>query len=180
MAVLVIADHDGAHLRDSTHKTVAAATGLSGDIDVLVLGQGARAAADAAAKIAGVRKGRAAVFTHGPADETVVVAAETRLRDPEALARLERAIRERVHQVFLFGPDEVRLLPPGSIPRTTSGKVKRQECRRLFLAGELTAAPPSRGFAYGRLLRSLWRSWRLAPQKPDPKADRSPGEREPA
>ena len=56
MAVLVIADHDGKTLRDSTHKTVAAATKLSPDIDVLVLGDNAQAVADAAAKISGVRK----------------------------------------------------------------------------------------------------------------------------
>ncbi len=56
MAVLVIADHDGANLRDTTHKTVTAATDLSHDVDILVLGQGADAPAAAAAKIAGVRK----------------------------------------------------------------------------------------------------------------------------
>jgi electron transfer flavoprotein alpha subunit len=56
MAVLVIADHDGAHLRDTTHKTVAAATKLSSDVDVLVLGDKADAAAQAASKISGVRK----------------------------------------------------------------------------------------------------------------------------
>ena len=56
MAVLVIADRDGEALRDTTHKTITAALKLSGDVDVLVLGQGSRAAADAAAKIAGVRK----------------------------------------------------------------------------------------------------------------------------
>ncbi|MEJ8406234.1 electron transfer flavoprotein subunit alpha/FixB family protein [Brevundimonas vesicularis] len=56
MAVLVIADHDGSTVRDTTHKTVTAALSLSSDVDVLVLGQGAQAAADSAAKIAGVRK----------------------------------------------------------------------------------------------------------------------------
>jgi electron transfer flavoprotein alpha subunit len=56
MAVLVIADHDGAHVRDTTHKTVTAALALSGDVDVLVLGQNAKGVADAAAKISGVRK----------------------------------------------------------------------------------------------------------------------------
>ncbi|KJV41343.1 electron transfer flavoprotein subunit alpha/FixB family protein [Brevundimonas sp. KM4] len=56
MAVLVIADHDGSTVRDTTHKTVTAALGLSSDVDVLVLVQGAQAAADSAAKIAGVRK----------------------------------------------------------------------------------------------------------------------------
>ena len=56
MAVLVVADSDNAHLRDTTHKTVTAALQMSGDVDVLVLGQGADAVAAAAAKIAGVRK----------------------------------------------------------------------------------------------------------------------------
>ncbi|HUH09196.1 MAG TPA: electron transfer flavoprotein subunit alpha/FixB family protein, partial [Brevundimonas sp.] len=56
MAVLVIADHDGSVVRDTTHKTVTAALALSSDVDVLVLGKGVKAVADAAAKIAGVRK----------------------------------------------------------------------------------------------------------------------------
>ena len=56
MAVLVIADHDGSTVRDSTHKTVTAALALGSDVDVLVVGSGAKAAADSAAKISGVRK----------------------------------------------------------------------------------------------------------------------------
>lgn len=56
MAVLVIADHDGQAVRDTTHKTVTAALALSSDVDVLVVGAGAQAAADVAAGIAGVRK----------------------------------------------------------------------------------------------------------------------------
>jgi len=56
MAVLVVADNDNAHLRDGTHKTVTAALKLSSDVDVLVLGKGAKGVADAAAKISGVRK----------------------------------------------------------------------------------------------------------------------------
>ena len=56
MAVLVIADHDNASLKDSTHKTVTAAKALSGDVDVLVAGQGVDAVAAHAAKIDGVRK----------------------------------------------------------------------------------------------------------------------------
>ncbi len=56
MAALVIADHDGAHLRDTTNKTVTAALALSSDVDVLVYGEGVKAVADLAAKIAGIRK----------------------------------------------------------------------------------------------------------------------------
>jgi len=56
MAVLVIADHDGTSVREATHKTVTAAAKIGGDIDILVVGEGAKAAADSAAKIKGVRK----------------------------------------------------------------------------------------------------------------------------
>ena len=56
MAVLIIADADDGVLRDATHKTVTAAQAIGGDIDILVAGKGVKAAADAAAKIAGVRK----------------------------------------------------------------------------------------------------------------------------
>jgi electron transfer flavoprotein alpha subunit len=56
MAVLVVADNDNTTLRDGTHKTITAALKISGDVDVVVLGKGAKAVADAAAKITGVRK----------------------------------------------------------------------------------------------------------------------------
>jgi electron transfer flavoprotein alpha subunit len=56
MAVLVVADHDNASLKDNTNKTVTAALALSGDVDVLVAGQGVGAVAAHAARITGVRK----------------------------------------------------------------------------------------------------------------------------
>jgi electron transfer flavoprotein alpha subunit len=48
MAVLVIADHDGAAVSEATAKTLTAAKALSSDIDVLVAGEGAQGAADSA------------------------------------------------------------------------------------------------------------------------------------
>ena len=56
MAVLVIADHDGKTVNETTLKTVAAAQAIGGDITVLVVGDNAQAAAEGAAKIAGVSK----------------------------------------------------------------------------------------------------------------------------
>jgi electron transfer flavoprotein alpha subunit len=56
MAVLVIADHDGGAVRDTTAKTLTAAKALSGDVDILVLGEGASGAAASAAALEGVRK----------------------------------------------------------------------------------------------------------------------------
>ncbi|MFC5696309.1 electron transfer flavoprotein subunit alpha/FixB family protein [Pseudomonas sp. GCM10022186] len=56
MAVLVIAEHTNAALAAATLNTVTAAQKIGGDIHVLVAGQGVGAAAEAAAKIAGVSK----------------------------------------------------------------------------------------------------------------------------
>src|SRR5690606_32372830 len=56
MAILLVAEHDNATLSDQTAKALTAASQIGGDVDVLVAGQGAKAAADAAAKLAGVRK----------------------------------------------------------------------------------------------------------------------------
>lgn len=56
MTILVIAEHDNAALKSATLNTVAAAAAIGGDIHVLVAGNAAQAAADAAAKVAGVAK----------------------------------------------------------------------------------------------------------------------------
>ena len=56
MSVLVLAEHDNAVLKDATLAAVTAAGQLGGEVHVLVAGEGARAVADAAAKIAGVKK----------------------------------------------------------------------------------------------------------------------------
>jgi electron transfer flavoprotein alpha subunit len=56
MAVLVIAEHDNASIKDATLNTVTAAKALGGDITVLVAGVGCGAAGEAAAKIDGVSK----------------------------------------------------------------------------------------------------------------------------
>ncbi|WP_414815871.1 electron transfer flavoprotein subunit alpha/FixB family protein [Rhizobium sp. IY2] len=56
MTILLLADHDNASLSDQTAKALTAATKIGGDVHVLVAGKGAKAAADAAAKLAGVSK----------------------------------------------------------------------------------------------------------------------------
>ena len=56
MTVLVIAEHDNASLKAATLNTVTAALACGGDVHVLVAGEGAQAAAQAASQIAGVAK----------------------------------------------------------------------------------------------------------------------------
>ncbi|TNE63284.1 MAG: electron transfer flavoprotein subunit alpha/FixB family protein [Rhodobacteraceae bacterium] len=56
MAILLFAEHDNATLSDQTAKALTAASQIGGDVDILIAGKDASAAADAAAKLAGVRK----------------------------------------------------------------------------------------------------------------------------
>lgn len=55
MAILVVAEHDNASVKDATHKTVTAATKMGGDVDILVAGKGIKDVMAQAAKIDGVR-----------------------------------------------------------------------------------------------------------------------------
>eukprot|EP01155_Anaeramoeba_flamelloides_P029518 Anaeramoba_flamelloidesa85275_46.p3 GENE.a85275_46~~a85275_46.p3 ORF type:complete len:310 (+),score=51.28 a85275_46:2717-3646(+) len=56
MSILIITEHDNQSLKPVTLNLVTAAQQIGGDIDLLVAGENAQAAADAAAAIAGVRK----------------------------------------------------------------------------------------------------------------------------
>ena len=58
MTTLLIAEHEHENLKDSTNKALTAATQLGAEVHVLVAGggQGTRAAAEAASKLAGVTK----------------------------------------------------------------------------------------------------------------------------
>ena len=56
MAILLLADHDNAHLSDQTAKALTAATQIGSDVHVLVAGSNAKAAAEQAAKLSGVTK----------------------------------------------------------------------------------------------------------------------------
>ncbi|GAA0840410.1 MAG: electron transfer flavoprotein subunit alpha [Cupriavidus sp.] len=56
MTALVIAEHDNQSIKAATLNAVTAAAQCGGDVHVLVAGSNAKAAADAAAKIAGVAK----------------------------------------------------------------------------------------------------------------------------
>ena len=56
MTALVIAEHDKTHLRGGSANAVTAAAKMGGDVHVLVAGSGSKAAAEEAAKLAGVSK----------------------------------------------------------------------------------------------------------------------------
>jgi electron transfer flavoprotein alpha subunit len=56
MATLLLADHDNNSIKDTTSRALSAAVALGAPVTVLVAGHNARAAADAAATLAGVAK----------------------------------------------------------------------------------------------------------------------------
>ena len=64
MAILVIAEHDNASLKAATLNTVSAASKLGSEVHVLVAGANCGAAAEQAAKVAGVTKVRVADAAH--------------------------------------------------------------------------------------------------------------------
>jgi len=60
MAILLFAEHDNSTLSEQTAKALTAASQIGGEIDVLIAGKAASGAAEAAAKLAGVRRVRLA------------------------------------------------------------------------------------------------------------------------
>jgi fatty-acyl-CoA synthase len=89
----------------------------------------------AAAAVPGVREGGVVAFTRpGAETEEVVVVAECASRAPGGLPE---AVRAAVAGSTGLAVADVVRVPAGTIPKTTSGKPRRQETRRRYLAGEL-------------------------------------------
>jgi electron transfer flavoprotein alpha subunit len=78
MTTLLIAEHDGAVVKDATAKALTAAKALGGPVHVLVAGAGCKAAADHAGKLDGVAKvllADAPAFGHMLAETTAALVA---------------------------------------------------------------------------------------------------------
>jgi acyl-CoA synthetase (AMP-forming)/AMP-acid ligase II len=85
------------------------------------------------------RSGSAAFSVIEEPQERVVVVAEierTHLKRLDA-AEVITTVRRRVLEEHDLVVQDVVLIRPGSLPRTSSGKVQRRYCRELYLAGEL-------------------------------------------
>jgi len=111
--------------------------------------------------VPGVRTGCSAAVCHAPvgADrEQLVLFVE---RTPEARGAVLEALPGACKQAVLAAAglelDAVLVLAPGTLPRTSSGKIRRQEALRQHLAGAL--APPDRVSLLG-MLGAMHRSQR--------------------
>ncbi len=109
--------------------------------------------------IPGVRTGCVVAASWLPEDaegERLALFVEAaRSAGPEELAELPEACRAAVLGAAGLAVDEVEILPPGTLPRTSSGKLRRAETLRLWLAGELAAPEPVTTF---RMAKAVARS----------------------
>ena len=93
-----------------------------------------------AERVPGVRPGGAvafAVYDEEKATELAVLVCETKLEDKQARRALADAVSEAVVSHCGLKVDQVVLVPPGSVPKTSSGKRQRSRCRELFLSDQL-------------------------------------------
>jgi 1-acyl-sn-glycerol-3-phosphate acyltransferase len=86
----------------------------------------------------GISQGAVAVFgspdpTNGT--ERLVVLAESRRAGTSAETKLQRTISDLAIGLIGLPPDVVRLVPPRTVPKTSSGKIRRQAARAVFESG---------------------------------------------
>lgn len=106
----------------------------------------------AVGELPGVRRGRVAVFgsmAQSAGTERLVVVAETRLTDAAERQALHSGIQSAVEALAGEPADEVVLADPGTVLKTSSGKLRRAACRAAYEDGRLGAA------GYPRLLAVL-------------------------
>jgi fatty-acyl-CoA synthase len=89
-------------------------------------------------QLPGFKSGDIAAFAiTGPSgEETPAVLVHCRVSDAEERGRLRDEIRERVRAITGITP-VVELVPPRTLPRTSSGKLSRTKARNLYLSGEI-------------------------------------------
>ena len=91
----------------------------------------------AAGAIDGVRAGNVIAFgVEGyKGKESIVVVAEVKSADLEGVSH---ALHQTALDVSGIPPRDVILVQPGTLPKTSSGKLQRARCRELYLAEELS------------------------------------------
>lgn len=87
--------------------------------------------------ISGVRPGAVVALSvsDGP-PESLLIAAESALTDPRERIDCQKAIERRVWTETGVAPRSVLLLPPGSLPKTSSGKLQRKRAAAMISGGK--------------------------------------------
>jgi fatty-acyl-CoA synthase len=109
-----------------------------------------------AGEVTGVRRGGVVAFSVPSAEgERAVVVAETATEDPDAIPA---AVKQRVRDELGVVVHDVTCVPRGSIPKTSSGKLRRAETRQRWLDGALTPESSGRTATALAVGRALFRS----------------------
>jgi fatty-acyl-CoA synthase len=109
---------------------------------------------EVAGEVPGIRKGCIAAFgVPDPAigTERLVVIAESRQREPGRRQALRDLVADRVAATLGVPPDTVVIAPPGSVLKTSSGKIRRGATRELFVSGTLGRRRPPVALQVARL-----------------------------
>ena len=92
----------------------------------------------AVGQLEGIQSNNVAVFA-SPHPETgidqLVVMAESRRREEQQVSKLHQQIIGLSSELTGTAPDEIVLVPPRSVPKTSSGKIRRQAARTLYEKG---------------------------------------------
>ena len=92
--------------------------------------------------IDGIRKGCTAAFAAHQRDgssERLVVLTESRRTGGEEHARLQNKIKAVTVDLLGLAPDDIIIGAPGTVLKTSSGKIRRSACRQLYESGHLGA-----------------------------------------
>jgi fatty-acyl-CoA synthase len=94
----------------------------------------------AAANVNKIRKGCLVAFACSNPEtgtEDLVMVAETRETEREAKHQIEQAVSAEVLSTVGIKPDRILLVPPRTIPKTSSGKLQRLLCKQRYIEGTL-------------------------------------------
>ena len=86
----------------------------------------------AAGRVAGVRPGRSVAFTAPDSEQVVLLVEPSENGDADLL---RRDVRRAVADAVGVAPGEVVVLPPGTVEKTTSGKLRRAAMREAYVNG---------------------------------------------
>lgn len=94
--------------------------------------------------IAGIRRG--CVIAFGVTDEKlgtekIIIVAEAKIFDKDSQTKMQEEIIEKMTVGIGVPPDQVILVAPHTIPKTSSGKLQRSACKNSYLKGELGKKP---------------------------------------
>jgi len=107
-----------------------------------------------------VRAGCVAAFASGMGEsegERLVVVAETAEKNKEQLDQVKEKIRRIAMDSLGIEVDEVVMVRPHSVPKTSSGKLRRNDCRLRYERGELEGKREPAWRQLARLFAGTWR-----------------------